>query len=188
MVMSMAVDLRMGTRGVRSIAMRGGLLSGWMISSPSVRNGFECAAVISKISTLPGVTTMLHSVGCKSCHFPESTHVKRDAIDFEACPDPGGTARYGVLEADCDGVMVSFGIVDTDEGGGDTFRNGLSWESPIGIKGVGTSSSSSSSDDSEVADASSSSETSSSLSLEDSVQVDGSYSCFRGDDDRLRVL
>jgi hypothetical protein len=28
----------------------------------------------------------------------------------------------------------------------------------------------------------------SSLSLEDSVHVDGSYSCFRGEDDRLRVL
>ena len=68
---------------------------------------------------------------------------------------------------------------------------------PIGIKGMGTSSSSSSSEDSEVKLASSSSATSSSemmssslplLSLDDSVHVDGSYSCFKGDDERRLVL
>ena len=65
---------------------------------------------------------------------------------------------------------------------------------PIGMSGMGTSSSSSSSDDSEVRLSSSSSPTSSSegdsssLSLDSSVQVEGSYSCFKGDDDRLLFL
>lgn len=52
---------------------------------------------------------------------------------------------------------------------------------------MGTSSSSSSSDDSEVAD-SSVPEISSSLSLDVSEQVEGSYSCLRGDDDRRLFL
>ena len=60
------------------------------------------------------------------------------------------------------------------------------FRSPIGNRGVGTSSSNSSSDDSDVKDSSTGS--SSSLSPEDSVAVDGSYSCLRGDEDRLRVL
>jgi hypothetical protein len=65
---------------------------------------------------------------------------------------------------------------------------------PIGINGMGTSSSSSSSEDSDVRLASSASSTSSSdttsssLSLEDSVHVDGSYSCFKGDDERRLFL
>lgn len=65
---------------------------------------------------------------------------------------------------------------------------------PIGINGMGTSSSNSSSDDSEVAlsscssPASSSDSESSSLSLDSSVQVDGSYSCFRGEDERRLPL
>ena len=55
---------------------------------------------------------------------------------------------------------------------------------------MGTSSSSSSSEESEVrlaslnSLASSSDIISSSLSLDDSVQVDGSYSCFKGEEDR----
>lgn len=65
---------------------------------------------------------------------------------------------------------------------------------PIGISGIGTSSSDSSSVDSDVrlpfsSSSRSSSETSSSLlSLEDSVHVDGSYSCFSGDEERRLFL
>lgn len=67
---------------------------------------------------------------------------------------------------------------------------------PSGISGMGTSSSSSPSDDSDVRISSSSSPASSpssdsessSLSVDSSVQVDGSYSCFKGEDERRLVL
>jgi putative alpha-1,2-mannosidase len=64
-VMSMAVDLRMGTSGVSSTAIKGGFPSGSMISSPSARKAFECAAFSSNACTFPGVMTMLHSSGCR---------------------------------------------------------------------------------------------------------------------------
>lgn len=128
---------------------------------------------------------MLHSSGCKLSHRPTFDQEKIEAMDFDAFSEFRGTALYGVLEADCDGVIVPFGKVYIDAGG-ETLGNCLVW--PMGIKGMGTSSSSSPSDDSEVSDSSSSSESSSSLSLEDSVAVDGSYSCFRGEEERRRVL
>ena len=81
---SMAVDLRRGTKGVSSTATRGALFSVLIISSPSARKGFECVAEISWTSIFPGVTTMLHSSGCKLSHRPASDHVKIDAIAFEA--------------------------------------------------------------------------------------------------------
>jgi hypothetical protein len=71
------------------------------------------------------------------------------------------------------------------EAGGETFGkfSGL----VTGINGIGTSSSSSPSDDSDVVDTSLS-EISCSLSVDDSVAVEGSYSCFKGDDERRLFL
>lgn len=109
MEMSMAVDLRRGTSGVSSTATRGARPSVWIISSPSAKNGLEWWAVISNTSILPGVTTMLHSSGCKLSHLPVSDQANMEAMVLEALPDPCGTARYGVFDADCDGVMVPFG-------------------------------------------------------------------------------
>jgi hypothetical protein len=93
MEMSMAVDLRRGTRGVSSTATRGARPSGCMISSPSVTKGFECIAEISKTSIFPGVTTMLHSAGCKLSHLPASDQAKMDATALVAWPLPCGTVR-----------------------------------------------------------------------------------------------
>src|SRR5690242_6892799 len=111
MEMSMAVDLRRGTRGVSSTAMRGARPPGCKISSPSDTRGCECAAVISNTSILPGVTTMLHSSGCRLSHLPASDQEKMDAIAFAALPEVAGTARYGWLDADWDGVISPFGKV-----------------------------------------------------------------------------
>jgi hypothetical protein len=121
-----------------------------------------------------------------------------DAMAFVACVEAFGTALYGVFDADWDGVIVPLGSVYIELGGdtlgsvpielgGDALGSALSC--PRGMSGVGTSSSSSSSDDSEVtSSSSSSSDSSSSLSLDDSVQVDGSYSCFSGEEERLLPL
>lgn len=87
MEISMAVDLRNGTRGVSSTATRGALPSGVMISSPSARKGLEWFSEISKTSIFPGVTTMLHSSGCRLSHFPDSDQAKRDAIVLETFPE-----------------------------------------------------------------------------------------------------
>lgn len=93
MEMSMAVDLRRGTRGVSSTAIRGARPPGCMISSPSDTSGFECVAVISKTSILPGVTTILHSSGCRLSHRPASDQEKIDPIALVALPELAGTAR-----------------------------------------------------------------------------------------------
>lgn len=65
---------------------------------------------------------ILHSSGCRLSHLPASDQEKIEAIVFDALSDPRGTVRYGVLEADWDGVMVPFGNVYI-EAGGDTFGN-----------------------------------------------------------------
>jgi hypothetical protein len=117
MEISMAVDLRNGTRGVSSTAIRGAPPPGVMISSPSARKGLEWLIESSKTSILPGVTTILHSSGCRLSHRPASDQAKMDAMVFEALPEPCGTALYGVFDADCDGVIVPLGRVYIDAGG-----------------------------------------------------------------------
>lgn len=67
---------------------------------------------------------MLHSLGWRLSHRPASDHAKMDAIVLEAVATPCGTARYGVLDADCDGVMVPLGRVYRDAGG-DTLGKGF---------------------------------------------------------------
>lgn len=109
--MSMAVDLRSGTRGVSSTATKGARPSVCTISSPSARKGLEWFIVISKTSIFPGVTTILHSSGCRLSQRPASDQAKIDAIVLEALPESCGTARYGVFDADCDGVIVPLGRV-----------------------------------------------------------------------------
>lgn len=115
--MSMAVDFRRGTKGVSSTTIRGALVSGCMISSPSVKKGFEWAAEISCTSIFPGVTRMLHSSGCKLSHRPASDQVNIDAIALDADPESWGTVLYGVFDADWEGVIVPLGRVYIDPGG-----------------------------------------------------------------------
>lgn len=93
MEMSIAVDLRKGTKGVSSTAIRGARPPGCIISSPSDTSGLEWVAVISNTSILPGVTTMLHSSGCRLSHRPASDQEKMDAIAFVALAESVGTAR-----------------------------------------------------------------------------------------------
>jgi hypothetical protein len=93
MEMSIAVDLRKGTKGVSSTAIRGARPPGCKISSPSDTSGLECVAVISKTSILPGVTTTLHSSGCRLSHRPASDQEKIDAIALVALAEFVGTAR-----------------------------------------------------------------------------------------------
>ena len=67
--------------------------------------------MISKTSILPGVTTILHSSGCRLSQRPASDQEKIDAIALVALPEPAGTARYGWFDADWDGVIVPLGKV-----------------------------------------------------------------------------
>ena len=135
---------------------------------------------MSKASTRPGVTTIVHSSGCKGSQAPLSDHAKIEATVLTGCPTLGGTERYGPCDADSEGPSVSLRPekMDFGVGGWRIGPNLKSLSSPI------VEMAPSSAEDSDVID-SASSRSDGSLSLRDSDAVDGSYSCLRGDEERL---
>lgn len=138
---------------------------------------------MSNASMSPGVTITLHSCGCKLSQDPRSDQEKIDATTLEALPACCGTVLYGACDADCDGDREAFCPENKDSGGEVRFGCCLGGGPRcIGFSSPRTSKPSSP-EDSDVID-SSSLRSEASLSDDDSVAVEGSYSCFSGDEER----
>lgn len=88
MLISMAVPLRMGTRGVSSIEI----------------SGFDReSAFILNASMRPGLMVILHSSGSKVSQVPFSDHAKMDAMALEDFVGCNGTVRYPLCDAELEG-------------------------------------------------------------------------------------
>jgi hypothetical protein len=196
MLMSNAVPRRRGTIGVNSNATRGCCVTDDVLESASdVRSpeGFwspECAADISNASIRPGEITIEHSSGYICSQEPLSDHAQTIAIvlnvELLAMLFEDGTLRYGPCEAESEGASVRVPLVEAGVGCcvciWTAFDNFLL--APVtatsGVCMSCTSDMKSCEVSEDESDISSLAE-----SDDDSDAVEGAYSRFNGDDDRL---
>ena len=132
----------------------------------------------------PGVTTIWHSSGCTLSHDPRSAHAKRHATVLAELALGSSATRKGERDADSDAPRVT-SLVERGAGGRGRDR-AVGLTGPCRLKSFSSpnTETAQSSSDSEVID-SPSSWSEYSLPDGDSEAVDGSYSCFSGDDVRL---
>lgn len=138
---------------------------------------------------MPGETTISHSSGCMFCHAPVSDQARIWARLFADGAWCCGTPRYGPLDAESEGPRDSPAIEEPDFDAGRLVRRTVPnlpkfRRSPT----VDTPSSFSSLESESDVTESISSTSERSLPDDDSVAVEGSYSCLSGDEDLLPFL
>jgi hypothetical protein len=131
--------------------------------------------------------TIEHSSGCRDSHTPlldqeQTIATVLDVLAFGSVED-GGTDRYGPCDAESEGARVVAARRGNDEGGRD-LKGRRDVAAVTGSNGVGASplsdigSSDVSEDEEEI-------DSSESESDEESDVIEGAYSFFRGDEERL---